>query len=263
MTGQRPPGPVLIALDGPVAAARIPIPVEGLRIGRNTIPALQADPAVSGRHALIRWTGDGRLLIEDEGSRNGTSVNGAAVTQPTVIGAGDRIQIGQGTYELRITSQPAQAPAHAGSAAGGETVEIEGGVHASSGGVAAGRDIHGNLYTGDYYDIEYDPTGLSQVSGFPRFLMVVGIFVGLAGFALFAYPIVVSIIGAASSSTACDGIDPFSDAYFDCLRANRVSFELVPWMPIGLALFFGGMVLTVIARVIQRDDKPQGRRRGG
>lgn len=262
MTGQRPPGPVLVALDGPVAGGQIPIPVEGLSIGRDTVPALRGDPTVSGRHALIRWTGDGRLMIEDRESRNGTFVNGAAVADPMIIGAGDRIQIGQGTYELRIARSAPQEPMYAAPVSSPETVEIEGGVHASSGGVAAGRDIHGDIHTGDYYDIEYDPTGLSQVHGFPRFLMVLGIFVALAGFALIAYPILMSIIGAASSSSACDGIDPFSDAYFECLTANRVTFEFVPWLPIGAAMFFGGMVLTIVARVLQRDDTQQGRKRG-
>ena len=87
------------------------------------------------------------------------------------------------------------------------------------------------------------------------------IFIAFAGFALFAYPIVMSIIGAASSSSACDGIDPFSEAYFDCLTANRVTFEFVPWMPIGLGLFFGGMVLTIVARAIQPNERREGRRR--
>jgi hypothetical protein len=268
MTGQRPPGPVLIALGGPVAGARIAIPVEGLAIGRDTIPALKADPVVSGRHALIRWTGDGRLMIEDRGSRNGTWVNGAAVADATIIGAGDRIEIGQGTYELRVSSQPTQAPAYAAPTANPETVEIEGGVHASGGGVAAGRDIHGNIHTGDYYDIEYDPTGLSHVSGFPRFLMVLGILVAFAGFGLFAYPIVMAIASAGDVTdpfAACSGLEQGSQAWIDCNNENfgnfGIAFEFVPWLPLGAGLFFGGMVLTVVARVMQR-DKPRERRRG-
>ena len=246
MTGRPPPAPVLVALDGPAAGAQIPIPVEGLRIGRDTVPALRADPAVSGRHASIRWTGDGRLLIEDEGSRNGTWVNGAAVTQPTVIGAGDRVQMGEGTYELRIESAappPPPPPSYPIPPDNRQTVEIQGGVNASDRAVAVGRDVHGDIHTGDYYDIEYDPTGLNQVSGFPRFLMVVGILLGLAGFGLFAFPIFMAVIDAFSCEGFCE----------PNLNADT--------MPIGLGLFFGGMVLTVIARVLQRDD-PKGRRRG-
>jgi hypothetical protein len=257
---------MLVAIDGPVRGAHIPIPGEGLWVGRDSLPILQRDRAVSGRHALIRWTGDGRLIIEDVGSRNGTRVNGADLSRPVIVGDGDRIQIGAGTYELRVEDPRAPSATYHGPAADRGGVAVEGGVDASYGGVAAGRDI-GNVHTGDYYEnyqevIEYDPTGLSQVSGFPRFLMVIGIFVALGGFALFAYPIVMSIIGAASASSACDGIDPFSEAFFDCQRNNRVTFEFVPWMPIGLALFFGGMVLTVVARVIQRNDDPQAGRRG-
>lgn len=260
MTSRPPPAPVLVALDGPAVGTQILIPVEGLRIGRDTIPALRADRSVSGRHASIRWTGDGRLLIEDEGSRNGTWVNGAAVSQPTIIGARDRIQIGEGIFELRIESPaPQPSSSHPIPPDNRETVEIEGGIHATDKGVAVGQ-LHGDIRTGDDIDVYYDPTGLSDVSGFPRFLMVLGIFVGLAGFALFAYPIFMSIISAASSSTACNGIDPFSPDYGECLRAHQPTFEFVPWMPIGLGLFFGGMVLTIVARVLQR-EKPQERRR--
>jgi hypothetical protein len=256
MTGRPLPAPVLVALDGPAAGAHIPIPVEGLSIGRDTIPDLRVDTAVSGRHALIRWTGDGRLMIEDAGSRNGTWVNGAAATQSTVIGAGDRIQVGQGIYELRIETP---APANV------ETVEIEGGVHASEGAVAAGRDIHGDIHTGDYYDIEYDPTGLSQVSGFPRFLMVLGILIAFAGFALFAYPIVMAIASQGESNplAACNDFEPGSQAWIDCNNENfgNFGFEATPWIPLGAGLLFVGMVTTIVARVIQRDDKPRGRRR--
>jgi FHA domain-containing protein len=265
MTGERPPAPALVALDGPVAGAQISIPNEGLRVGRNAIPALQADPAVSGRHALVRWTGDGRLMIEDEGSRNGTWVNGAAVTQPTIIGTGDRIQIGQGTYELRIARPAAPPPPSYTQHGNRDTVEIEGGIHATSGGVAAGRDIHGNIHTGDYYDVDYDPTGLSQVSGFPKFLMVLGIFVALAGFALFAYPIVMAIasVGTTDPFSACSDLETGSQAWIDCNNANFGDFgiEVTPWLPIGAALFFGGMVLTIVARVMQRDDRSRPRRR--
>ena len=76
-----------------------------------------------------------------------------------------------------------------------EAVAIEGGVPASSGGVGAGGGIEGDIHTGDYYDVEYDPTGLSEVRGFPRFLMVLGIFIAFAGFALFAYPILMASSG--------------------------------------------------------------------
>jgi hypothetical protein len=235
----------LVALEGPATGARIAIPLEGLSIGRDTTPALSRDLAVSGRHAQIRWTGDGRLLIEDVGSRNGTWVNGVVVSQPTVIGEGDRIQLGTGIYELRIEAAAPTDFSHPPSPTGQDTVEVHGGVHASSGAVAAGRDIHaGEINTGDYYEMNYDPTGLNEVSGFPRFLMVVGILLGLAGFALFAFPIFMAVIEA----FGCQG--------FDC--APELNTET---MPFGLGLFFGGMVLTVIARVLQRDD-PRGRRRG-
>lgn len=267
MTGQRPPGPVLVALDGPAAGTRVPIPLEGLSIGRDTVPALRRDSAVSGRHALIRWTGDGRLMIEDRGSRNGTWVNGARVSQPTLIGTRDRVQIGQGNYELRIEMAAPPEPSYP--TFNRDTVAIDGGIHASDRGVAAGRDIHGGIHTGDNIDMIYDPTGLSDVSGFPRFLMVLGIFIGLAGFALFAYPIVLAIASVGNVTdpfAACSELERGSQAWIDCNNANfgnfgNLGFEVVPWIPLGAGLFFLGMVLTIVARVLQK-DKPRERRRG-
>jgi hypothetical protein len=258
VTRQPPPGPALVALDGPAAGMHIPIPVEGLSLGRDTLPALRRDPAVSGRHAFIRWTGDGRLMIEDRGSRNGTWVNGARASDPRVIGAGDRIQLGSGTYELRIERLAADR--------GGIT--IDGGVNASWGGVGVVGDVAGGIHTGDDIDVFYDPTGLSDVSGFPRLLMVLGIFVSLAGFALFAYPIVMGIASAGDVTdpfAACSAFERGSQAWFDCTDANfgfgDFGVELVPWIPLGAGLFFGGMVLTIVARVLQK-DKPRERRRG-
>ena len=65
------------------------------RVGRgaeNTI-RLDADTTVSGRHATIDSRSDG-LWVEDEGSTNGTFVNGARVTSARLLQAGDVIRIG-------------------------------------------------------------------------------------------------------------------------------------------------------------------------
>jgi pSer/pThr/pTyr-binding forkhead associated (FHA) protein len=51
-----------------------------------------AGPTVSGRHATVRVEGAGATL-EDEGSLNGTFVNGERVER-TALAAGDRVQIG-------------------------------------------------------------------------------------------------------------------------------------------------------------------------
>ena len=48
-----------------------------------------------------RRTDDGGLLIEDLGSTNGTRVNGAPITGPTLLRAGDQVQAGSTVIEVR------------------------------------------------------------------------------------------------------------------------------------------------------------------
>jgi pSer/pThr/pTyr-binding forkhead associated (FHA) protein len=63
------------------------------KVGRHTEnDIVLAGPTVSARHATIRREGVG-TVIEDEGSLNGTFVNGELVQQQ-LLEAGDRIQIG-------------------------------------------------------------------------------------------------------------------------------------------------------------------------
>ncbi len=51
------------------------------------------DPAISRRHARIVRTDDGRHILEDLSSRNGTFVNGSAVSR-VQLRSGDRVQLG-------------------------------------------------------------------------------------------------------------------------------------------------------------------------
>jgi pSer/pThr/pTyr-binding forkhead associated (FHA) protein len=63
------------------------------RVGRHTEnDIVLAGPTVSARHATIRRGGVGRVIVE-EGSMNGTFVNGELVQQQ-LLEEGDRIQIG-------------------------------------------------------------------------------------------------------------------------------------------------------------------------
>src|SRR5262249_5010503 len=60
-----------------------------LRIGRQTSnDVVLPDAKVSRQHARLEQQGDG-LLVTDEGSSNGTYVNGSRITTPTVLRAGD------------------------------------------------------------------------------------------------------------------------------------------------------------------------------
>jgi len=75
-------------------------------LGRLTENTLQLeDPGCSSRHAVIRRS-DGRWVLEDLGSTNGTWVNGQQLQQPHPLQEGDRIQLG--AQSLRVGGLQAQ-----------------------------------------------------------------------------------------------------------------------------------------------------------
>ena len=69
-------------------------------VGRGVGSDLQIDDeSVSRRHARFRLECD-NVLVEDLSSRNGTWVNGAAVSTPRLLNHGDRVSIGTCEFEL-------------------------------------------------------------------------------------------------------------------------------------------------------------------
>ena len=84
---------VLVLLQGGQA---VPYPLDGdeILIGRHPDCGVQLkSSAVSRRHARV-FIKDGRYLIEDLGSGNGTSVNGQTIASATPLEAQDRIKLG-------------------------------------------------------------------------------------------------------------------------------------------------------------------------
>ena len=78
----------------------ITIPDQGLLIGRSkTCDVVLDDVDASRRHTLLRFLG-GALWAIDEGSTNGTLVDGEAITRRRII-AGTRILIGSTNLEVR------------------------------------------------------------------------------------------------------------------------------------------------------------------
>jgi adenylate cyclase len=80
-----------------------------LRIGRGEQNDLRLnDASVSRYHAFLRRV-DGRYLLSDVGSQNGTFVNGRQVHAPSALQSGDRIRAG--TTELTFhVDVPAESP---------------------------------------------------------------------------------------------------------------------------------------------------------
>ncbi len=71
------------------------------RLQTNRIPL--SKPNVSKRHAVLTMR-DGRVLIEDLGSTNGTYVNGRRITATREVGPRDRIYIGDFTIRARLVT---------------------------------------------------------------------------------------------------------------------------------------------------------------
>jgi hypothetical protein len=59
------------------------------------------DRFASAQHALLAWREE-RWWLEDQGSKNGTTLNGEPVTQPTIVSAGDLIGVGRVVLRLEV-----------------------------------------------------------------------------------------------------------------------------------------------------------------
>ncbi|MBW3622678.1 MAG: FHA domain-containing protein [Armatimonadetes bacterium] len=93
-------GPRLVGVAGPMAGRTFPLKPEGLTVGRepaNDI-SLEGDSTASRRHARIEGA-DGAYVVRDEGSSNGTFLNGARVTE-SPLNPGDELTIGQTRFRF-------------------------------------------------------------------------------------------------------------------------------------------------------------------
>jgi hypothetical protein len=86
------------------------------RLPQHDVPV--ADMGASRHHARIAFSAeDGRHVISDLDSRNGTSVNGRPVTEPRVLNPGDRIRVGDTIFRYAPGFAAPAAPAPAVEAA--------------------------------------------------------------------------------------------------------------------------------------------------
>ena len=85
----------LVMRSGPNPGATYPLDVSQTTLGRdgsNTIPINDAE--VSRYHARMTLQG-GKIVLEDLGSTNGTSVDGNRISGPHVLKAGEMISLGE------------------------------------------------------------------------------------------------------------------------------------------------------------------------
>ena len=79
-----------------------PVGVQPITVGRdpgNTV-MIPDDQYVSGHHATIAISG-GNVVVVDNGSKNGTYLNGSRITEQRTIHTGDRVQFGATVLEAQ------------------------------------------------------------------------------------------------------------------------------------------------------------------
>ncbi|MGA8646044.1 MAG: FHA domain-containing protein, partial [Candidatus Sulfotelmatobacter sp.] len=73
--------PRLLVVSGPLKDSTIPLSEGEITIGREATNGIAiSDPSVSRKHCLVSGQ-DGRFLVRDLDSRNGTQVNGTGVEE--------------------------------------------------------------------------------------------------------------------------------------------------------------------------------------
>ena len=91
----------LVVTDGQMAGTSLPLGRQGVLIGRGPECTLVLDDEfASSRHARIFPRAEG-WFVEDQGSRNGTTVNGVKITGAVPVESGAVVRIGRTTLELR------------------------------------------------------------------------------------------------------------------------------------------------------------------
>jgi adenylate cyclase len=103
-TGQFPAALFRVSGPGGVTEVRL-LGGTTWKIGRDqTCAVVLRDDVVSRRHAMVQFTENAEYYLIDLGSRNGTFLNDARVSVPSVLSNGDQIRIGVSQLEFRCGS---------------------------------------------------------------------------------------------------------------------------------------------------------------
>ena len=85
----------LVMRNGPNPGATYSLDAEIMTIGRDPSNAIPVnDPEISRQHARLTAQG-GKIVIEDNGSTNGTLINGNRISGPHVLKSGEMISLGE------------------------------------------------------------------------------------------------------------------------------------------------------------------------
>jgi len=61
------------------------------------------NPRVSRRHAQLTWDGQ-RFMLQDLGSKNGTSINGVAIAAPASLSDGDSLELADSRLQFQMSA---------------------------------------------------------------------------------------------------------------------------------------------------------------
>lgn len=105
--GLRPPrrgrrgGSRLVVLRSDTQAGMEIAVEDSVVLGRSSEADVRLDDPYASEFHLRVGTKDGRLVLSDLGSTNGTYVNGRRVTVPVDLAKGDSVQVGKTVMEVR------------------------------------------------------------------------------------------------------------------------------------------------------------------
>jgi pSer/pThr/pTyr-binding forkhead associated (FHA) protein/NADPH-dependent 2,4-dienoyl-CoA reductase/sulfur reductase-like enzyme len=110
--GRETRGATLVMVMGSPAGLVVPLPPGQTQvIGRAGTGAVEAgtlaleDGHASRRHAQIEVAEDGKAIVQDLGSRNGTFLNGSRLAAPQALRDGDLLQIGETTLRFTLAGE--------------------------------------------------------------------------------------------------------------------------------------------------------------
>jgi S1-C subfamily serine protease len=106
--------------SGADAGKRVQVQGQRFTVGREgAVDLVVRDPKVSRNHAYFQDLGNGSTALYDQGSSNGTFVNGQRITETGVTLSGnEQIQFGDTVVQASPTGAPAAVPVGAGAGAG-------------------------------------------------------------------------------------------------------------------------------------------------
>jgi hypothetical protein len=249
--------PYLLVIRGPDQGRRIPI-AGGVIIGRSAHASgpFAADLRMSRRHAEVIFDAAGALFIRDLGSANGTFVNDVAVTEEDLF-PGDQVDVGDTTLEV---VQPVPPVSQRG----------------TRGAINVGGDNRAPIRA-DNRSYQWNVDGLEELNWWARatgpakFVVLVGLLLGLTGLGVFGYPILQGSLdqdATRQAQNACyaEFPQPGFEQNNCILRATQGSEQkrkpTSQWTVVGGGLLFAALVLTIVARKLPGAEGPKKRSRG-